>query len=78
LPKPEESLLKNTEETPQDKFYNGEIKNISSSELKKGDVLFCDGDLMQTDGEIIRIGHTIDESAITGESAPVIQGSGWR
>jgi hypothetical protein len=48
LPKPEEKLVeKHGKKHRQDKFYNGEIKNISSSELKKGDVLFCDGDLVQ-------------------------------
>jgi len=56
---------------------NGEIKNVSSSELKKGDVFVCEaGDLIATDGEIIEGLATIDESAITGESAPVIREAG--
>lgn len=50
---------------------------VSSSELKKGDLFFCEaGDLIPTDGEIIEGLATIDESAITGESAPVIRESG--
>lgn len=50
---------------------------ISSSQLKKGDIFICEaGDTIPTDGEIIEGLATIDESAITGESAPVIRESG--
>jgi K+-transporting ATPase ATPase B chain len=73
-----DSLRKTREETPaRQVLANGEIKNISSSELKKGDVFVCEaGDLIATDGEIIEGLATIDESAITGESAPVIREAG--
>lgn len=73
-----DSLRKTREETPAKLLLpNGETKNISSSELKKGDVFSCEaGDLIATDGEIIEGVATIDESAITGESAPVIRESG--
>ncbi|MFH6944188.1 potassium-transporting ATPase subunit KdpB [Flavobacterium sp. FlaQc-50] len=73
-----DSLRKTREETPARQLLpNGEIKNISSSELKKGDVFICEsGDLIATDGEIIEGLATIDESAITGESAPVIREAG--
>jgi K+-transporting ATPase ATPase B chain len=73
-----DSLRKTREETPAKQLLpNGEIKNISSSELKKGDVFVCEaGDLIATDGEIIEGLATIDESAITGESAPVIREAG--
>ncbi|MFN8299545.1 MAG: potassium-transporting ATPase subunit KdpB [Chitinophagales bacterium] len=48
-----------------------------SSELKKGDLFICEtGDIIPTDGEIIEGLATIDESAITGESAPVIREAG--
>ncbi len=68
------SLRKTREETPA-KLENGET--ISSSELKKGDVFICEtGDIIPTDGEIIEGLATIDESAITGESAPVIREAG--
>ncbi len=68
------SLRKTREETPA-KLENG--KTISSSELKKGDVFVCEaGDIIPTDGEIIEGLATIDESAITGESAPVIREAG--
>lgn len=73
-----DSLRKTREETPaRQVLANREIKNISSSELKKGDVFICEsGDLIATDGEIIEGLATIDESAITGESAPVIREAG--
>ncbi|MBP4138868.1 potassium-transporting ATPase subunit KdpB [Flavobacterium geliluteum] len=73
-----DSLRKTREETPARQILpNGEIKNISSSELKKGDVFVCEAsDLIATDGEIIEGLATIDESAITGESAPVIREAG--
>lgn len=69
-----DSLRKTREETPA-KLENG--KTVSSSQLKKGDVFLCEaGDIIPTDGEIIEGLATIDESAITGESAPVIREAG--
>ncbi|MCZ8229208.1 potassium-transporting ATPase subunit KdpB [Flavobacterium sp.] len=53
------------------------FSHLTSSQLKKGDVFICEsGDLIATDGEIIEGLATIDESAITGESAPVIREAG--
>lgn len=73
-----DSLRKTREETPARQILpNGEIKNISSSALKKDDIFVCEaGDLIAADGEIIEGLATIDESAITGESAPVIREAG--
>src|SRR6478609_1178528 len=73
-----DSLRKTREETPARQVLpNREIRSIKSSELKKGDVFVCEaGDLIATDGEIIEGLATIDESAITGESAPVIREAG--
>ena len=69
-----DSLRKTREHTPA-KLENGQM--VSSSQLKKGDVFICEaGDTIPTDGEIIEGLATIDESAITGESAPVIRESG--
>jgi K+-transporting ATPase ATPase B chain len=69
-----DSLRKTREETPA-KLQNGET--ISSSKLQKGDIFVCEaGDIIPSDGEIIEGLATIDESAITGESAPVIRESG--
>ncbi|GEP52466.1 potassium-transporting ATPase ATP-binding subunit [Flavobacterium noncentrifugens] len=73
-----DSLRKTREETPARKVLSdGTFENVSSSALKKGDIFICEsGDLIATDGEIIEGLATIDESAITGESAPVIRESG--
>ncbi|WP_026898779.1 potassium-transporting ATPase subunit KdpB [Daejeonella oryzae] len=72
------SLRKTREETPAKVVReDGAIEKRSSSSLKKGDVFLCEtGDIIPTDGEIIEGIATIDESAITGESAPVIRESG--
>src|SRR6185436_19680188 len=52
-------------------------EKISSSKLRAGDVVVCSaGDLIPGDGEVIEGIATIDESVITGESAPVIRESG--
>jgi K+-transporting ATPase ATPase B chain len=78
-----DSLRKTREETPAKKVLelgkviSDDIIMVSSSQLKKGDMFFCEaGDIIPTDGEIIEGLATIDESAITGESAPVIRESG--
>lgn len=69
-----DSLRKTREETPA-KLKNG--KTISSAQLQKGDIFVCEaGDIIPSDGEIIEGLATIDESAITGESAPVIREAG--
>lgn len=73
-----DSLRKTREETPAKVLLsNGNIEIRSSNLLRKGDVFLCEtGDTIPTDGEIIEGIATIDESAITGESAPVIRESG--
>ncbi|MFA6199977.1 MAG: potassium-transporting ATPase subunit KdpB [Bacteroidales bacterium] len=72
-----ESLRKTREETPAKKLVDGKIEIVSSSILKKGDIFECSvGDIVPTDGEIIDGIASIDESAITGESAPVIREAG--
>lgn len=73
-----DSLRKTREETPA-KVINteGVISMKSSAALRKGDVFVCEaGDTIPTDGEIVEGLATIDESAITGESAPVIREAG--
>lgn len=72
-----ESLRKTRSETPARLLVDGKERTIMSSLLKKGDVFICEtGDNIPIDGEIIEGIATIDESAITGESAPVIRESG--
>lgn len=69
-----DSLRKTREETPA-KLQDGRV--VSSAQLKKNDVFVCQaGDIIPLDGEIIEGLATIDESAITGESAPVIREAG--
>ena len=77
------SLRKTREETPAKKvelmgeIFMNEVHIVPSSMLKKGDYFICDaGDIIPIDGEIVEGIATIDESAITGESAPVIRESG--
>ncbi len=77
------SLRKTREETPAKKIfvigdmYLNEVKVVPSSTLNKGDLFICEeGDTIPMDGEIIEGIATIDESAITGESAPVIREAG--
>ncbi|HSU27747.1 MAG TPA: potassium-transporting ATPase subunit KdpB [Chitinophagaceae bacterium] len=78
-----ESLRKTREETPAKKVaavgngFSGEIRIVASSTLKLGDYFLCEaGDIIPMDGEIVEGIATIDESAITGESAPVIREAG--
>lgn len=73
-----DSLRKTREETPAKLIgANGSITTVSSSQLKKGDIFICEaGDTIPSDGEIIEGLASIDESAITGESAPVIREAG--
>lgn len=72
-----DSLRKTREETPAKLQVNGRIVTVTSSELKKGDIFICEaGDIVPADGEIIEGLASIDESAITGESAPVIREAG--
>ena len=77
------SLRKTREETPAKKInstteiYSDEIEIVPSSLLQLGDLFICEaGDVIPIDGEIIEGIATIDESAITGESAPVIREAG--
>jgi len=77
-----ESLRKTREDTPAKKINAGtsgmnDYKTVASSLLRKGDFFICEpGDIIPMDGEIVEGIATIDESAITGESAPVIRESG--
>ncbi|MGB3007373.1 MAG: potassium-transporting ATPase subunit KdpB [Chitinophagaceae bacterium] len=78
-----ESLRKTRQDTPAKKIfivgemYVNEVKVVPSSQLRKGDLFLCEaGDVIPMDGEIVDGIATIDESAITGESAPVIREAG--
>lgn len=72
-----DSLRKTREETPAKVLTENGILTKSSNQLKTGDVFICEaGDIIASDGEIIEGIATVDESAITGESAPVIREAG--
>lgn len=73
-----DSLRKTREETPAKRLLpDGSTLLISSAQLQKGDVFVCEaGDTIPSDGEIIEGMASVDESAITGESAPVIREAG--
>jgi potassium-transporting ATPase ATP-binding subunit len=56
---------------------NGQVEKIPSSKLRTGDLVFvAAGEFIPSDGEIVEGVASVDESAITGESAPVIREAG--
>ena len=73
-----DTLRKARAETPANLVdCHGKIESVSSSTLRAGDVVFCTaGEFIPGDGEVIEGVASVDESAITGESAPVIRESG--
>lgn len=71
------SLRKTQTQTSAKKFVSGKEIKVPAVDLKKGDKVVCDvGDIIPADGEVIEGIATVDESAITGESAPVVRESG--
>lgn len=78
-----DSLRKTRQDTPAKKIFpvgeifTDEVKIVPSAQLLLGDHYMCEaGDIIPMDGEIVKGIATIDESAITGESAPVIREAG--
>ncbi len=73
-----DSLRRTKTDAPARRITSGEhTELVASSELRAGDVVICEaGDLIPGDGEVIEGIATVDESVITGESAPVIRESG--
>ncbi|CCK01644.1 Potassium-transporting ATPase B chain (TC 3.A.3.7.1) [Cronobacter sakazakii 701] len=57
--------------------HDAQMDHIPAADLRKGDIVLVEaGDIIPCDGEVIEGGASVDESAITGESAPVIRESG--
>ena len=72
-----ETLKKTKKDTKARVLINGEEKIINANELKKGDIVLVKaGELIPSDGEVKEGVASVDESAITGESAPVLKESG--
>ncbi len=72
-----DALRKMRTKTMANVIVNGKKVPVASSELKIDDIFVCEaGDMIPADGEIEDGIATVDESAITGESAPVIRESG--
>jgi len=72
-----EALRKMRTKTTARKLANGKEVQINSNELKIGELFVCEaGEIIAADGEIVDGIATVDESAITGESAPVVRESG--
>jgi K+-transporting ATPase ATPase B chain len=72
-----DSLRKARKETTARRLRNGREEKVPATELQKGDTVVCEaGDIIPADGEVIEGIASVDEAAITGESAPVIRESG--
>ena len=77
--KAQAATLKKTQKDTKARLLlpDGSEKEVLSSELKKGDiVMVLAGEIIPGDGEVIEGIASVDESAITGESAPVVRESG--
>jgi potassium-transporting ATPase ATP-binding subunit len=72
-----DSLRKSRTQTKTRRIVRGKEEEVWATDLKKGDIVSCaTGDIIPADGEVIEGVASVDESAITGESAPVIRESG--
>jgi K+-transporting ATPase ATPase B chain len=72
-----DSLRKARKDTIARRLLNGREEKVAAPDLQKGDLVVCEaGDVIPADGEVIEGIASVDESAITGESAPVIRESG--
>lgn len=72
-----DSLRRARKDTMARRLVHGDESSTPASALEKGDLVVCEaGDVIPADGEVIEGIASVDEAAITGESAPVIRESG--
>jgi potassium-transporting ATPase ATP-binding subunit len=72
-----DSLRKSRTQTKARRLVHDKEEITLAADLRKGDIVICDaGDIVPADGDVIDGIASVDESAITGESAPVIRESG--
>ena len=72
-----DNLRRSRTETIAHKFVNNHTEDVAAPDLRMGDVIVVSaGEFIAGDGEIIEGVASVDESAITGESAPVIREAG--
>jgi K+-transporting ATPase ATPase B chain len=72
-----ETLKKSRTQTKARRLINGNEQTAWATELTRGDLVVCEaGDVIPADGDVVEGISSVDESAITGESAPVIRESG--
>jgi K+-transporting ATPase ATPase B chain len=71
------SLRKARKDTIARRLWNGREQKVPAPALQKGDLVVCEaGDIIPADGDVVEGIASVDEAAITGESAPVIRESG--
>ena len=72
-----DSLRKSRTQTKARKLVHDKEEIVLATDLRKGDIIVCSiDDIIPADGDVIEGIASVDESAITGESAPVIRESG--
>lgn len=72
-----DSLRKARKDTMGRRLKNGKEEIVAAPMLEKGDLVVCEtGDIIPADGDVVEGIASVDEAAITGESAPVIRESG--